>query len=93
MTTSTTTKTTGKGKAAPVARLPRDQREKKVKVWLDQTSQTDLKAAQEIYAAILGRPATATLCIRRGLTLLAEHLAEMEPSQIDSEKSRLFDLR
>ena len=76
----------------PTLRSKRDGRERKVKVWLNEPAQRDLKDAQAMFQALLGRPVTATLAVRRGLDLLAEHLSEIDGhAAVEAEKARLFN--
>ena len=47
---------------------------RRVEVYLDRKAELNLARARERYEALIGRPVSASIAIRRGLDLLAEYL-------------------
>jgi hypothetical protein len=91
-TTTTDTTTDVPQTRSGMIRSKRDQEQRKVKIWLDQESEANLRSSQEMYEAILSRRVTATLAIRRGLDLLAAHLSDLDDkAAVEAEKARLFN--
>ena len=48
--------------------------------WADERATKQIKAAQEAYSKMLGRPVSGSLVVRRGLELLTAHLATLPPA-------------
>ena len=65
--------------APPANRLccakPRKGQRYRSNIWLEEASRADLVSIKDRYQRLLGRPISSTMVFRRGLDLLAGHLA------------------
>lgn len=73
-----------------VARRPRNEQRRRVKLSFDEASDRMLAELRHFYTDTLGRRVSSTVMVRRALALLVHHVRSIRPEQVDMEMAAIM---